>query len=54
MGGMYCLLAIFCRFYFYHHPSHIGVKISSNKRQITAGNFFLDATPTERGRLTPS
>lgn len=29
LSGCYLLLAIFCWFFFYHHPSHIGIQIHS-------------------------
>lgn len=27
MGGCYLLLALICRTYLYHHPSHVGIRI---------------------------
>lgn len=48
MGSLYLILSIVCRFYFYHHPAHVGVRIihgrrdSSKRGPAAAGNFFLE------------
>ena len=44
--GCYLLLAIVCWFVFWHHPSHIGIKLRSNHENSQSFGFVVDNTTT--------
>jgi len=44
--GCYLVLAALCWFFFWHHPSHIGIKIRSNHDNAQSFGFVVDNTTT--------
>ena len=48
MSGTYLALSLLCLFYLYHHPSHIGVVVSTKHHQTEAGDdgFLIDTIAT--------
>lgn len=46
MTGLYLGLSVLCLFYFYHHPNHIGVVVTTKKNGAADNGFFMDALGT--------
>ena len=46
MFGFYIIMSGICWFFFYHHPSHIGIKIRNSKNNSNAFGFVVDNTHT--------
>ena len=46
MCGSYLALSILCLFYFYHHPHHIGVVVSTENHTTADNGFFMDTLTT--------
>lgn len=48
------VIAIACRFFFHHHPSHIGVKIRGPTKRDSNANFFMElgGDQTPKGNIT--
>ena len=44
--GLYLVLAVVCWFVFWHHPSHIGIKIKANAENPNSFGFVVDNTTT--------
>ena len=44
--GCYLILAIVCWFVFWHHPSHIGIKIRKSYENSNSFGFVVDNTTT--------
>lgn len=53
MAGAYTILAFICYFFFYHHPSHIGVHVHNSKGdELVDSGFFVDVVATHHYGLT--
>jgi len=49
LSGCYLVLAVICWFFFYHHPSHIGVQINSQLSNANSYTFNIDNSNTPIG-----
>jgi sugar phosphate permease len=44
--GFYVLMSLICWFFFYHHPSHIGIQIRKTQGNSNSFGFVVDNTHT--------
>lgn len=57
VASCYLVLAVVCWFFFYHHPSHIGIQIHSKKSNANSYTFNIDNSTSlgwNRSNQTPS